>query len=169
MKEKTLGPLLTLPALLLVLMLLLFPFLFSLVYSLFRVEYLEISRFLGLENYIKLLSNAEIISAFIRSFILSFSSLVLTVVGAFLLAFWIHGRRGGYAYAIQIVGLIPWITSMVVSALLWKWVFSNELGLFNYLLTVIGLSPINLFATGLSRSEERRVGKECRSRWSPYH
>ena len=23
--------------------------------------------------------------------------------------------------------------------------------------------------TGLQRSEERRVGKECRSRWSPYH
>ena len=22
---------------------------------------------------------------------------------------------------------------------------------------------------GLYRSEERRVGKECRSRWSPYH
>ena len=24
-------------------------------------------------------------------------------------------------------------------------------------------------AVGLARSEERRVGKECRSRWSPYH
>src|SRR5256885_16889923 len=24
-------------------------------------------------------------------------------------------------------------------------------------------------ALNLSRSEERRVGKECRSRWSPYH
>ena len=24
-------------------------------------------------------------------------------------------------------------------------------------------------ATPASRSEERRVGKECRSRWSPYH
>ena len=23
--------------------------------------------------------------------------------------------------------------------------------------------------TSVSRSEERRVGKECRSRWSPYH
>ena len=22
---------------------------------------------------------------------------------------------------------------------------------------------------GYARSEERRVGKECRSRWSPYH
>ena len=25
------------------------------------------------------------------------------------------------------------------------------------------------FAGGAARSEERRVGKECRSRWSPYH
>src|SRR2546427_9611846 len=25
------------------------------------------------------------------------------------------------------------------------------------------------FLKGLTRSEERRVGKECRSRWSPYH
>ena len=25
------------------------------------------------------------------------------------------------------------------------------------------------FYQKLSRSEERRVGKECRSRWSPYH
>ena len=24
-------------------------------------------------------------------------------------------------------------------------------------------------ANGCTRSEERRVGKECRSRWSPYH
>ena len=23
--------------------------------------------------------------------------------------------------------------------------------------------------TNIARSEERRVGKECRSRWSPYH
>src|SRR3712207_8850451 len=29
---------------------------------------------------------------------------------------------------------------------------------------------VDLAAGGLdSRSEERRVGKECRSRWSPYH
>src|SRR5260221_4566457 len=32
-------------------------------------------------------------------------------------------------------------------------------------LTSIG----TLFAFVLVRSEERRVGKECRSRWSPYH
>src|SRR2546430_11737839 len=32
---------------------------------------------------------------------------------------------------------------------------------------VAGHSPVGL--ADLLRSEERRVGKECRSRWSPYH
>ena len=36
------------------------------------------------------------------------------------------------------------------------------------------LIPLPLYGSGLRkerilRSEERRVGKECRSRWSPYH
>ena len=37
----------------------------------------------------------------------------------------------------------------------------------------IGGAPANfayhVSQFGLDRSEERRVGKECRSRWSPYH
>ena len=28
---------------------------------------------------------------------------------------------------------------------------------------------VGVFSSELTRSEERRVGKECRSRWSPYH
>ena len=42
---------------------------------------------------------------------------------------------------------------------------------------VRGINPVNdkeipIFISDyvlMSRSEERRVGKECRSRWSPYH
>ena len=29
--------------------------------------------------------------------------------------------------------------------------------------------PVGTFDEDQLRSEERRVGKECRSRWSPYH
>ena len=36
--------------------------------------------------------------------------------------------------------------------------------------SVAGVTMNRLCASGLAaRSEERRVGKECRSRWSPYH
>ena len=31
------------------------------------------------------------------------------------------------------------------------------------------IKALAMILTGLLRSEERRVGKECRSRWSPYH
>src|SRR5256885_2690446 len=30
-------------------------------------------------------------------------------------------------------------------------------------------AELGLFMASAGRSEERRVGKECRSRWSPYH
>src|SRR3989441_6518040 len=33
----------------------------------------------------------------------------------------------------------------------------------------LGLAPTASTTAALARSEERRVGKECRSRWSPYH
>ena len=33
---------------------------------------------------------------------------------------------------------------------------------------IVRTSTVNTISTG-ARSEERRVGKECRSRWSPYH
>ena len=34
---------------------------------------------------------------------------------------------------------------------------------------VLMVAWMNEESVGLTRSEERRVGKECRSRWSPYH
>ena len=40
-----------------------------------------------------------------------------------------------------------------------------------FIVTPLVIVLVNAFlADGkLTRSEERRVGKECRSRWSPYH
>jgi len=35
--------------------------------------------------------------------------------------------------------------------------------------TIAGTEALAHGALGPQRSEERRVGKECRSRWSPYH
>ena len=36
-------------------------------------------------------------------------------------------------------------------------------------ITVKNGLPASQFLLYFARSEERRVGKECRSRWSPYH
>ena len=45
------------------------------------------------------------------------------------------------------------------------------LALLMALIFLMGQTPLGLIPLGFCnvRSEERRVGKECRSRWSPYH
>ena len=39
---------------------------------------------------------------------------------------------------------------------------------YDQLMPLLGFVPLKKGAAKI-RSEERRVGKECRSRWSPYH
>ena len=52
---------------------------------------------------------------------------------------------------------------MAREALTGKWGLALGTGL------VAALLGGTIGSGGFSRSEERRVGKECRSRWSPYH
>ena len=47
---------------------------------------------------------------------------------------------------------------------------SSNNGKTNLLVCINGYSKYDaIYMVKLTRSEERRVGKECRSRWSPYH
>ena len=75
------------------------------------------------------------------------------------------------------VGLI--ITNCIVMGRAEAFAMKNnvKLSFFDGLGNGVGYSLIllsvgflrELFGSGKLRSEERRVGKECRSRWSPYH
>ena len=38
-----------------------------------------------------------------------------------------------------------------------------------FMKVMLDAEDIRIFVKQYNRSEERRVGKECRSRWSPYH
>ena len=53
-----------------------------------------------------------------------------------------------------------------------KWYYDNKaelvFGIFDQL-EVANMSEFVGWIDEFYRSEERRVGKECRSRWSPYH
>ena len=67
--------------------------------------------------------------------------------------------------------LVPFLTGHEIQTVLsmeWGGIKNGEL------LALIEREGFEVFITGdknmpHQRSEERRVGKECRSRWSPYH
>ena len=64
------------------------------------------------------------------------------------------------------------ITAITLGGSSFVWAFDNDTitnggSVVNYTFNSAGSHTVMLIMT--NRSEERRVGKECRSRWSPYH
>ena len=73
----------------------------------------------------------------------------------------------GVAFALLTVGLVvPCVIDIATTP---RYLFDLPTKQ-NWLIVVIGFWVFGAVAwLLLGRSEERRVGKECRSRWSPYH
>lgn len=130
------------PTLILILIFLLIPLGFAVLCSLYRCDYMQFTRFMGLGNYLDVLTNKQIIASIGRSFFISSISLVLALILGMLLALWINAASGKLAYTLQIATLIPWVTSMIVAAMLWKWIFQDETGLLNYFMAETGLGKV---------------------------
>ena len=66
--------------------------------------------------------------------------------------------------------LLESLALIAISAALWQLTLFPVANTLNKKLPLsIFQNLVIIFGIGLLRSEERRVGKECRSRWSPYH
>src|SRR3712207_9217813 len=70
----------------------------------------------------------------------------------------------GWIYKIRKLKAITFVILRDRSGLIQCIVNNNEADL-----TKISLESVVSICGIVKRSEERRVGKECRSRWSPYH
>jgi len=127
------------PAILLIFFILYFPSIFGVWYSLFDVKYLLPGRFVGLGNYGRLLADPDLHGVIWRSAVFTASAVSLTVVIALALATWIDLLKGWFGMTVQLLVILPWIVSNVVAALLFKWVFVNDIGVGIYLLEQIGI------------------------------
>ena len=123
------------PAVLLIIMFLYVPAFYGLVFSLYRIKYLAVGDFVGLKNYVSLLKNETVWNAVGKSFVFTMSSLVFTVGIGLMLALWLNNLSKNWSRFMQIVIMIPWIISIVVSALLWRWILADSVGLIPYILS----------------------------------
>lgn len=152
MKNENLGLILVTPSVIFIFALLVFPLGYTVYCSMFKLDYLAFGEFLGLRNYLDILSNREIIRAIYYTLIISTISMIISMFAGMVLALWINSQKGIFSYPLQILGLIPWVTSMVVTGLLWRWIFDGDLGLLNYFLSCIGLKKLNIFGNAFLAS-----------------
>lgn len=136
-----------LPAMTVLLLFLVVPLIYTLYCSFFNMDYLVQGSFVGFNNYQSLLKNQRVLNSLLFTFEITAVSTALSVILGLMLALWIDSKSGLFAYLIQVFTLIPWVISMMVAALLWRWLFNGDLGLFNMILKALGAAPVYVVET----------------------
>lgn len=133
LKEKVIPYLFIAPAVVIILLLVVYPICNGIYISFFNTNLVNRWDFVGLKYYIKALTDKEFIDSIVKTFIFTF----FVVTGHFAMGFlcatvinrdiWGKGLFRG-------IFILPWLFPDVVIALLWKWIFNTTNGVLNALL-----------------------------------
>jgi multiple sugar transport system permease protein len=137
LKERINVYLFVIPAGLTIFFLLIYPLCYGIFISFFNTNLVNRWRFTGLMNYVNTLRNSAFLFSIIRSLVFT----LFVVSGHFILGF-IYAlalnTRIRYRILFRAVLLLPWLFPEVVVALLWKWLYNPNYGLFNGILLQFG-------------------------------
>ena len=140
-----LGLFLTLPGMFLIIMILVVPLFCTVYSSRFKLDHLQNGGFVGFKNYVTLFQDPGIWASFGITILVTLVSAGISMVLGLVFALWIDRRTGAVAYLIQLIGLLPWVISMMVGTVLWRWILNGDTGLFNYFLRCLGIAPVAIF------------------------
>ena len=137
-RNKSTAALFIFPCIITLLVLLLYPFGFSIYISFFKTNLFNKWKYLGLDNYVKWFTSGDFTESLLTTINFTFwvvvGHLVLGLGFALLLNKKIRGRTFYRA-----ILLLPWLLPEVVVANLWRFIFTTTTGLFNGFLQTVGL------------------------------
>lgn len=110
--------------------------------SLTEWDVLSPAKFIGLRNFIRLLSDRNFWTALGNTFVYTGLTVPLSMVGSLLLAIVLNMKLPG-RLIFRTVFFIPVIMSGVLVSLTWQWLFNADYGPINYLLAQVGIRGPN--------------------------
>jgi multiple sugar transport system permease protein len=116
----------------------LFPMVASFFVSLTKWNLLRPPVWVGIDNYLDVLSDPKFHKALGNTLYYMVGYLPFVLVGALAIAVLLNSKLKGSTF-FRGVYFLPVVTSWVVVALLWKWLLSPEGGVVNYALGVVGI------------------------------
>ena len=143
--HNLLGVFLILPGMFLIIMILVIPLFCTFYSSFFRLDHLQNGGFVGFRNYAVLIEDPAIWSSLGITILITLVSTGISMLLGLVFALWIDRRTGIVAYLIQLIGLLPWVISMMVGTVLWRWILNGDTGLFNYFLRCLHIAPVAIF------------------------
>ena len=135
------------PSVILLFLWMIVPLVMTIYFSTLNYNLLEpdTARFIGLQNYIDFVDDPDFVGALINTLIIVASVLVISVVGGIFVALLMDQQIYGQNI-VRVLVIAPFFVMPTVSALIWKNMLMNPVsGLFAWIATVFGLTPIDWF------------------------
>lgn len=127
------------PVMLVLLIVLIFPAVFAIIYSLLELTSVRPVGFAGLANYQRVFSDPAMIDVMIRTLVFAVITVALTLAAALAIAVFLDRLTSRRATVVQIVVILPWVISTIVGALLFRWFFVTDISPGVYLLSQLGI------------------------------
>jgi len=134
-RRPLLGWLLIAPSLIGVTCFLILPVVLAFVVSLFRWDLLGTRKFLGLDNYISLLSDGALANSLLVTAIFTVISVPVSLAIGLVLATQLVRALPGSAI-VRVIVVIPWVCAPLALGVVWKWIFQPSVGALNQILGV---------------------------------
>jgi multiple sugar transport system permease protein len=99
-------------------------------------------RVVWLRNYLDLIANPVFWSAVKNTFYFALVGGPLTVAASLAAALLVNARVVRFKALFRTLYFVPFVTTLVAVAIVWRYLYHPQYGLFNYLLGFVGLGPI---------------------------
>lgn len=127
-----------LPALVIILVVALFPILYSIVLSLTASTVTGLGPFVGAENYIEMFRNPDFLEGLNNTLIFTVVSVALEFIIGLGIALAINRAFRGRGL-VRAAVLVPWAFPTVISAVMWRLMFQDQVGIINYVANTLGI------------------------------
>ena len=137
-RESILGPVFVTPALLLLLLLVAYPFVMAVYFSLSNAFIGRPSEFIGIRNFVKLWDSDAFRQTFQNAFVFTGVAVVFKVVLGIALALLLNEQLW-FKRMIRGAVLLPWVIPTALSTLGWWWMFNSLYSVVNWTGIALGI------------------------------
>ncbi|MCI6005583.1 MAG: sugar ABC transporter permease [Blautia sp.] len=126
------------PTVLGILILNIWPIIQSFYYSFHEVKGFKTPEFVGLDNYVRIMQDSEFWLSIKNVFIYAVITVPIGVLLSLLLAVLLNEHIRGKSL-FRCIYFLPVVSTPAAVALVWKWLYNKDFGLFNQILAVLGI------------------------------
>ena len=136
--ERRTAYYMVLPALIIIVAIAFYPILTSVWLSLHQATIITTGPFVGIENYVEMFQNEDFLEGLINTVIFTVVSVTLEFIIGLAIALAINRAFRGRGL-VRAAVLVPWAFPTVISAVMWRLMFQDQIGVINTVANQIGL------------------------------